>query len=593
MLEENRMRFGVATMLSVAMAGLVSVALAVVLSIQVFVGGAATSALFREKGDLLIELISSQVREQLDPASAQLSFLAEVLGKTDAAYDEARVIDLLTGALAGAPNIFGVLFVPANGRAIIIERGPDAPEILSIDTEADGNLRIASDQAATRRTGWWGELVFAPRIGGTIVNRRHPVWRDGVYVGLLGAVVPLRQLSAIVERSAAGEYAGTPFILYGPDRVLAHRRLLRPFAGLTPEHPLPTLAELGDSVLAEIWSERRAAPLLRTSETAHAVPVGGTPYLFLHAKLTEFGDTPWIVGAHFRVDDIAGNLRTAILAGIAGLCVLLVAIPTALILARRVTRPTRRFAAAAQALADLDFSKASPLPASRIRELDEQAQAFNRLLGALRWFEAYVPRNLVRKLAREAPPESEERILTVMFTDLAGFTSLSQDMPPAQVAELLNAHFAEIIRAVEESGGTVDKFMGDGTMAFWGAPDRLKGHARRALACAADLESSVAGTGLRLRVGIHTGRVVVGNVGSQARLNYTIVGDAVNATQRIEQLGKELMGADERSCILASADTWEAADRPAEWTRVGEFTLRGRDAPVAIYRHVPARAAAR
>ncbi|MCM0021821.1 MAG: cache domain-containing protein, partial [Tagaea sp.] len=379
-------------MLSVAMAGLVSVALAVVLSIQVFVGGAATSALFREKGDLLIELVSSQVREQLDPASAQLSFLAEVLGKSGAAYDAERLKDLLTGALAGTPDIFGVVFVPAKGPATVVNRGADAPEILSLDVDTDRNLSRALEEGASRQTGWWGELVYARRLEGAIVNRRHPVWRDGQYVGLLGAVVPLRQLSAIVERSVAGEYAGTPFILYGNDLVLAHRRLLRPFPDLSPEYPLPTLAQLGDPVLAEIWSGRRAAPLLRTSETAHAVPVDGTPYLFLHAKLTEFGDTPWIVGAHFRVDDIAGNLRTAVLAGVAGLCVMLIAIAIALVLARRVTRPTRRFAAAAQALAELDFAKASPLPSSRIVELDEQAQAFNRLLGALRWFEAYVPR---------------------------------------------------------------------------------------------------------------------------------------------------------------------------------------------------------
>lgn len=73
-------------------------------------------------------------------------------------------------------------------------------------------------------------------------------------------------------------------------------------------------------------------------------------------------------------------------------------------------------------------------------------------------------------------------------------------------------------------------------------------------------------------------------------MNYTIVGDAVNATQRIEQLGKDIMGPDERVCLLASEDTWEAADRPADWVRVGAFTLRGRDSPVAVYRYAPVRA---
>jgi adenylate cyclase len=368
---------------------------------------------------------------------------------------------------------------------------------------------------------------------------------------------------------------------------------LRPFPGLDPGRPLPRLDEVDDPILAAIWTGPPAGPLLGRSTNLHATHAAAGRYLFLHVDVPEFGDPAWLVGAYFPLADIASPVRTMALASAIAAGLLLAALALALVMARLLARPVRDLADAAAALADLDFSKAKPLPRSRVTELDEQSLAFNRLLAALRWFEAYVPRNLVRKLARETPPDSEERILTIMFTDLAGFTTLSQDKRPAEVADLLNAHFAKVIEAVEASGGTVDKFMGDGTMAFWGAPDRLKGHARHALECAASLSDSVAGTGLRLRVGIHTGRVVVGNVGSAARMNYTIVGDAVNATQRIEQLGKELMAAGETSCVLASEDTWEAADRPAGWVRAGEFTLRGRDAPLSVYRYVPARAAAR
>lgn len=589
-LDANRRRFNLAWLLGGSFGGLLAVALVAVLSIQFFAMREATLSLFRDKGDLLIELISGRVREQMDPASAQLGFLAEILGESGADHDDARVSELLTGALAAAPNVAGVIFARANGQAILINRIDAGVEVLGFRADDESPIRRAIEEGRTRDVGWWGELVFSPRFEGPGVNRRHPVWQDGEYLGVLGAVVTLRKLSAIVEGSGADAHGGTAFVLRGREHVLAHKRLLRPFPGLDPGRPLPELDDVDDPILAAIWSGPPAATLLGRTTNSHAVSTAVGPHLFLHTNVPEFGDPAWIVGAYFPLAAIASPVRTMFLAATAAAALLLIALVLALFLARRLARPVREIAAAAAAIADLDFSKAKPLPRSRVTELDDEVVAFNRLLGALRWFEAYVPRNLVRRLAREAPPDSEERILTVMFTDLAGFTTLSQDMKPAEVAELLNAHFARIIAEVEKSGGTVDKFMGDGTMAFWGAPDRLKGHARRALACAEALEGSVAGTGLRLRVGIHTGRVVVGNVGSAERMNYTIVGDAVNATQRIEQLGKEVMAAEDRSCILASEDTWEDADRPAGWVRVGEFTLRGRASPVAVYRHAPDRA---
>lgn len=587
-----RRRVSIATLLVGAFASLVGAALAVVLAIQFVVGRDAAGELFRSKADLLVELVVSHLRAQLDPASAQLAFVAEVLAQPGGSLGDDRIADLLTGAMAAAPQIQRVAFVRPDLKATVIDRAEDGVTILHPDLAGQAQARAGLEEARATVGGRWGELLFVPTLNGPAVNRRHSVWREGKFEGAMIALVGLRQLSVMIESSGAGAHSGRAFVLSGREHVLAHRRLLDPFPGLTRESPLPRLDGVDDPVLAAMWTGAVEAPLIRRTGRSHAVDSGGTRHLFLYDTLAEFGEPPWIAGAYFPLAEIAMPIRNLAFAGFAGLAVLLVATLVAVLLARRLAAPTREFSRAVAELADLDFSKARPLRASRIRELDDQAQAFNRLLGALRWFEAYVPRNLVRKLAREAPPDSEERILTIMFTDLAGFTTLSQSMPPAEVADLLNAHFAQVIRAVEASGGTVDKFMGDGTMAFWGAPDRLKGHARRALECAASLSGAVAGTGLRLRVGVHTGRVVVGNVGSAERMNYTIVGDAVNATQRIEQLGKELMGPEETSCVLASGDTWEHADRPAGWTRAGEFTLRGRDSPLAVYRHVPARAAA-
>lgn len=587
-----RTRASITALLVTAFAGLVGTGIATVLAIQFLVGRDAALDLFRAKGDLLVELVASHLRQQLDPASAQLAFIAEVLAQPGGSLADDRIADLLTGALAAAPQIQRVAFIRPDLKATVVDRADDGVTVLHPDLSGQRQARSGLEESRAAVGGRWGELLFVPSLNGPAVNRRQSVWREGRFEGAMVALVSLRQLSVLVERSGAEGHAGQAFVLSGRDHVLAHARLIAPFPGLTPERPLPGVGDVGDPALAAIWSGRVDTPFFRNVANSHVASVNGAHHLFLYATLGEFGDPPWIVGAHFTLAEIATPIRNLAFAGLAGLGVLIVSTIVAVLVARRLAAPIRNFAEASALLAELDFSKARPLPASRIRELDEQSQAFNRLLGALRWFEAYVPRNLVRKLARDAPPESQERILTVMFTDLAGFTTLSQNMKPVEVADLLNAHFAKVIDAVEASGGTVDKFMGDGTMAFWGAPDRLKGHARHALECAAGLTTSVAGTGLRLRVGIHTGRVVVGNVGSDARMNYTIVGDAVNATQRIEQLGKELMADGDGYCILASEDTWEAADRPAEWVRAGEFTLRGRAEPVSLYRYAPDRAAA-
>jgi adenylate cyclase len=583
-------RWSMTGVLSVAIAGLVGLALVVVLAIQIYVGRSATTELFRAKGDLLVDLIAGRVREQLDPASSQLSFIAEVLSQPDVNYTRNRIADLMTGALAGAPQIDRLVFLYPDARAIVVDRGAEAPKISFPNLAENPGVREGLREASVSVGGRWGEFIFATPDAGPAVNRRQTVWREGKFVGALAALVPLRQLSNIIEQSAAGDYAGTPFILFGDETVLAHRRLMTPFPGLSHEHPLPTLAELGDPVLAQIWSGRRAAPLLAQSDRMRAVDVNGQAYLFLHTQLPEFGTVPWNVGAYFRVSDFADNMRSMIMAGAAGLGVLAISLVCAVVLARRLARPTRRFARAAAQLAELDFDQTDTFGRSRIREIDEQALAFNRLIAALRWFEAYVPRKLVRQLARSADSggiASTSCEVTIMFTDIVGFTALAQTMAPEAMADMLNHHFAQVISAIEATGGTVDKFMGDGVMAFWGAPEDHDSHARAALASARAIVAAASSGGLRLRVGIHTGPVVAGNVGSRERLNYTILGDAVNVTQRIEQLGHDLMKPGDRCCVLTSETTFEAAGAPADFVAAGKFSLRGREEPVSIFRLSP------
>ena len=580
-------RYGIAVVLASTMVGLVGLAVALVLAIQFFVAGSAATALFRANGNQLVERMADRVRAELDPVASQLAFVAELLAQPDAAYGERRIADLLTGALAGTDSIERLIFVSADFRAVIVDRGDAAPERRFVDVRGDPAAVAGVAEGRRFKGGRWGELLFLPRQTGPAVNRRQSIWQGDRFVGVLAAIVPLGNMAAIVARSAAAEYAGTPFILYGNEAVLAHARLPQALASLSPTHPLPSLAEIGDPVLAAMLTQRNDAPLMRDSENSHMIEYRNERYLFLFRHLTEFGEVPWIVGAHFPARDIAGNLRSLALAAFAGLGVLGLAVVASFLVARRLALPTQRSAAAAAQLADLDFDRAQALPASRIRELDDQAEAFNRLIAALRWFEANVPRKLERALARDRDGSgiaSQTREVTVLFSDIVGFTTRSQNMTPGETAALLNRHFALAIAAIEASGGTVDKFMGDGIMAFWGAPEPLPSHAKSALAAARAIAASAPQADVRLRLGLHTGLVVAGNVGSALRLNYTILGDTVNVAHRIEELGHTLMQGADTALVLASEATVAAAGLPDDFDLAGEFTIRGRAERVSIYR---------
>jgi len=170
-------------------------------------------------------------------------------------------------------------------------------------------------------------------------------------------------------------------------------------------------------------------------------------------------------------------------------------------------------------------------------------------------------------------------------------------MDAGEIAGLLNDHFNMLAEPIEAEGGTVDKYIGDAIMAFWGAPEDMPDHAARALRAGAEIQRRIRADNLRrkrtgepplaVRVGIHTGAVVVGNIGSRNRINYTIVGDAVNIASRIDSIAKDL-STDEDCIVLASGDTLNLAGGGAvsscTTTQLGERQIRGREGTISIFR---------
>jgi adenylate cyclase len=307
-----------------------------------------------------------------------------------------------------------------------------------------------------------------------------------------------------------------------------------------------------------------------------------------------YGQEPWLVGSVMTETTLESALDRIGRAVGGGVLVLLVSLLGAWALGRWFTNRMRDIAGAAGSIRQLELGNAPRLPASRVRELDDTASAFNAMIDGLRWFETYVPRSLVRRLLRfgDQAVESVERDVTVMFTDLAGFTTLSERMGAAEVATFLNEHFALVDACIEAEDGTVDKHLGDGVMAFWGAPEDQPDHAVRAVRAALAIRAALTAdnerrraAGLkvaRTRIGIQTGPVTVGNIGAASRVSYTIVGDSVNAASRLEDLGRTVEDAGD-VVILVGDDTAVALGGLFTLRPMGKHKLRGRKGDTDVF----------
>lgn len=196
----------------------------------------------------------------------------------------------------------------------------------------------------------------------------------------------------------------------------------------------------------------------------------------------------------------------------------------------------------------------------------------------------------------EALARGERRVVTILFVDVRGFTALGEALAPEPLLDLLNEILAALAGRVFAHDGTLDKFTGDGLMAYFGAPLDQPDHAARAIECALEMLETIAaidarhratlGSEIRIGVGLHTGEVMVGNIGPADRREYTVIGDAVNTAARIEQLNKEL-----GTSVLASQSTREAAGDRFAWTSRGAVPVRGKAEPVATWIPAPLGAA--
>ena len=356
--------------------------------------------------------------------------------------------------------------------------------------------------------------------------------------------------------------------------------------------PLPGLDALDDPPLASLWSERRVLDLearFANSNRARVIGDGDDAQVFLYRELSGYDEVAWFVGLHVPLSAIAPQLGRLELVSIAVLAAVVTALVAALLLSRALTGPIKRLAASAGRLGQLELDPDDEPRRSLFREVNAVFDALALARANLAAFGRYVPKALVHKLLLHGDAERVSGTLTevtVLFTDIVGFTAMSEEMSASQIEQLLNDHFSLLNGCVEAFDGTTDKYIGDSLMAFWGAPDDQDDHALRACRAAAAIASAVQADNdrrdaggrrrIHLRIGIHSGPVIAGDIGSPERVNYTVVGDTVNIAERLEQAARGLEGDGADVVAVISRQTATQAGGDLAVRSLGHSVLHGR-----------------
>jgi adenylate cyclase len=473
-----------------------------------------------------------------------------------------------------------------------------------------GDARLAEAIRATGRVVLAGDVVLqaTEHMRGLQRIEPLPAFREaGARTGIasieVGRDQVVRQFPQDPEAfwRVAAERHGTPFAAPGPGAMLRYSGgedvgYVSYYQALDAARLLPEAALRGKIALVGLALKTSPDPLRRAADTY------ATPFLRF-SKLYAPGVE---IQGQFVAAALAGHaIRPLAPAWAIALSALALALGILGMRQWRVVRCTLLalgFAAVLVAASFLLFNRfflwlpvALPvgvmLGLYAARATTAYLDEIRRKLEIRRAFEFYVAPAVVAQMTSH--PErlvlgGERRELTVMFTDLAGFTSISEGMAPEGVARILNEHLTRMTDIVLRFGGTIDKFIGDAVMAFWGAPLDDPAHARRAVEAAIEMQREMARwhreaagqipPDLSMRIGINTGSVVVGNLGSRSRFDYTVIGDAVNLASRLEAVNK-IYGTE---ILLTDATASRAGDGIA-FRHVDRIRVKGKQDAIEVF----------
>jgi adenylate cyclase len=463
----------------------------------------------------------------------------------------------------------------------------DLKELGSSDqpTTYDPRGRLWYRSAAEART----EMISDPDVFATLgligFTVAAPFYASGKLQGVAAIDMTLAGL---------GEYLGerkispgtVSYMLDHQGRVIAASDLSKTYANVAGKLELLHITALDNDLPAFAYSARP-----RGSEGLYTFTHNGKEYVASLATMpAEFGKkwqlfiiTPL---ADFTAAFQSNNIRLAVF----GLMAMALQIVIIFFMTGVVASPLEKLAFKVGKIQELGTEQLSSVN-SPIREISVLSKAIDTLDAAVKSFSAFVPIGLVTQLLHSEQKlelGGHSRFLTIFFSDLEGFSTLSEQVPSQELLLRVSAYLELVTKTVNQEHGTIDKFIGDGVMAFWGAPALLDDHAWRSCVAAMRIQRGMDALNerwqaeelqpLKVRIGIHSDAVLVGNIGSKERMSYTVMGDGVNVAARLEGTNKEF-----HTRILISHSVFKEAGERLCVRPIDDVTVKGRRSKVPIY----------
>jgi|GEM_PF-249302 len=423
-------------------------------------------------------------------------------------------------------------------------------EVGNYDVATDTDIRILPgyQAAKTTRTLAVTEPSINPDTGFPIISLRIPFFRGVEFLGCASANITVDVLSRFLDKHRASAGSTTFVADRSNGKIIAFPDKQK---GVRIENGVLKIATLADIDDPEVREAHRQHARTGADNFVFQSPTNGADLMAAFASFPGGFGQPWQVITLTPIDDFVGTLKaTNRLMMIVIIILTMVELFFIYFASGRLSRPVENVSRQLQAIESLNFDTPAR-PPSNIQEIARLESAASLLRTSLRSFSSFVPLDVVRQLIKSGIPLAsgvEPRFLTVFFSDLENFSSQAEQLAPDDLLVQISTYLEEVSGAISEEGGTVDKFIGDGVMAFWNAPVQRPDHVLRA--CAGALRASrrmqrvndawerEGRPRIRIRIGLHCATVLVGNVGSSTRLSYTALGDGVNVAARLEGINK-------------------------------------------------------